>query len=136
MTHAAPPDHAPPIFLPATDATEAQVEQLVRRFYDAARADPLLGPVFDAHVGDWDNHFELLQDFWSHLLRRTGRYQGRPLPKHVELPVDATHFARWLELFSATARDTLSAEAAEFAIDRAQRVAKTFRAAIDDRRAG
>ncbi|WP_051377969.1 group III truncated hemoglobin [Derxia gummosa] len=130
-----PHDHdSPPVFLPATDATEEQVALLVRRFYDAARADALLGPVFEAHVADWPHHFELLQDFWSHLLRRTGRYQGRPLPKHVELPVDAKHFARWLELFSVTARDVLDPQAAEFAIDRARRIADTFRTAIDSRR--
>ncbi|WP_085314693.1 group III truncated hemoglobin [Derxia lacustris] len=127
-------DHAPPVFLPATDATEAQVEQLVRRFYEAARNDELLGPVFDAHVHDWEQHFAVLQDFWSHLLRRTGRYQGRPLPRHVDLPVDAKHFARWLELFSATARETLGEAAAAFAIERARRVADTFLVAVEANR--
>lgn len=80
--------------------TEAEVRQLVQTFYTRARADHVLGPVFLAHVGDWDWHLAQLTDFWSGLLRGTGRYSGKPMPMHLALPdVTAQLFLRWLALF-------------------------------------
>ncbi len=37
--------------------TEEEVAQLVHAFYAKARKDPGLGPIFEAHVIDWDAHF-------------------------------------------------------------------------------
>ena len=43
---------------PPLDA--AAIAGLVDRFYDRVRVDPLLGPVFNAAVDDWDAHKRLL----------------------------------------------------------------------------
>ena len=32
------------------------LHRLLSRFYERARLDPLLGPVFAAHVDDWPRH--------------------------------------------------------------------------------
>ena len=80
--------------------TEAEVTRLVHTFYGRAREDTVLGPVFTAHVPDWDRHLAQLVDFWSGLLRGTGRYSGKPMPMHLALPnVSAQLFLRWLALF-------------------------------------
>jgi hemoglobin len=110
--------------------TEQTISALVREFYERGRLDPLLGPVFDGAIGDWEDHFLIVADFWSHILLGTTRYQGRPFPAHVRLPVEPAHFDRWLELFGQTARDILPAAAAEQAITRATHMAASFKVGL------
>jgi hemoglobin len=82
---------------------EDEIVTLVHRFYASVRRDPALGPVFDAHVADWDHHLAKMCDFWSSVLLGTARYRGTPMPKHVKLPaLTPALFRRWLELFHAT----------------------------------
>lgn len=80
--------------------TEAEVVVLVHTFYGRMRVDPQLGPVFGRHVPDWDHHLAQLVDFWSGLLRGTGRYRGKPMPQHMALPeLRPEMFLHWLEVF-------------------------------------
>jgi hemoglobin len=84
-------------------ASEEDVKTLVDSFYQKVNADPLLSPIFNdlAHV-EWERHLPTMYRFWSSLLLRTNTYQGQPWPKHAVLPVNTTHFSRWLELFKET----------------------------------
>ncbi|WP_298934210.1 group III truncated hemoglobin [uncultured Ramlibacter sp.] len=90
---------------PATElCTEEDVSHLVHGFYARVRADEVLGPIFDARIGDWDGHLAKLVDFWSSILRRTGRFSGAPMPRHAALPgLTAELFQRWLRLFHEVA---------------------------------
>src|SRR5271166_12233 len=54
---------APPVG--AITATEADLARLVEVFYAAARADPVIGPVFNRTVADWDQHARTVANFWS-----------------------------------------------------------------------
>jgi len=110
----------------ATGIDEGLIDQLVERFYDRVRADALIGPVFAAKIEDWAPHLAQMKLFWSSVALGTGLYNGRPMPKHMRLPVDAAHFDRWLELFEATARDLLTPAGAEHVIVRARRIAESF----------
>jgi truncated hemoglobin YjbI len=47
----------------ASAVTERQIAVLIERFYGRARRDPLLSPVFDNAITDWDENFQILQDF-------------------------------------------------------------------------
>ena len=86
--------------------TESEIEQLVHTFYAKARKDPLLGPIFEAHVIDWDAHFAQMTNFWSAQLRGTSRFRGAPMPKHIVLPeLTAELFERWLFLFRLTTHE-------------------------------
>lgn len=109
-----------------TGIDEKMIERLVRAFYVRVRQDPLLGPVFEERIVDWEPHLENMFAFWSSLTLMTGRYHGQPMAKHVVLPVDASHFDRWLELFAETARELCPPEAAERFIERAHRVAESL----------
>ncbi len=60
------------------NVTEEQISALVHRFYDAARADENLVPVFAVAVTDWDSHVETVADFWSHVLLGAARYMLFP----------------------------------------------------------
>lgn len=89
--------------MPADLCTEEEVTQLVHRFYERVRADEVLGPIFEAHVADWDSHLVKLVDFWSSVLRGTARFRGAPMPAHAALPgITAALFQRWLALFRHT----------------------------------
>ncbi|NDZ16918.1 preprotein translocase subunit TatC [Variovorax sp. WS11] len=83
--------------------TEADVTLLVHSFYDRVREDAALGPIFAAHVKNWDHHLATMVDFWSSALRGTARYRGAPLPKHAALPgLHIELFHQWLSLFRQT----------------------------------
>ena len=112
---------------------EAMIHAVVHGFYDRIRADELLGPVFDAAIApqDWPVHLAKMCDFWSATLLRTGRYQGRPLAPHLVIPgIGEAHFRRWLRLFRDTVRQLCPPEIAALFMDRALRIAHSFRLAI------
>jgi hemoglobin len=59
--------------------TEAVIPSLVHTFYARVRRDPLLDPIFNAHVQDWPAHLDKLCAFWSSVMLMTGRYKGTPM---------------------------------------------------------
>lgn len=112
---------------------EPMVRAVVERFYARARQDDVVGPVFNRIIPDdeWPAHLDKITDFWSSMLLGTGRYMGRPMPKHLAIPELAdAHFARWLKLFRETAETHCPEEVAALFIDRAQRIAWNFRIRI------
>lgn len=113
-----------------TGIDDALISRLVDAFYARVRADPLLGPVFDARISDWEPHLQQMRLFWSSVALMSGAYHGRPMPKHLPLPVDAVHFDRWLELFEQTAREVCPPTAADHFIERARRIAESLELGI------
>ena len=109
-----------------TGIDEPMIERLVHRYYDKARADSMLGPVFDSKVHDWDHHLAQMRRFWSSVATMSGTYHGSPMPKHMVLPIDAAHFDRWLALFEETAQELCPPVAAEHFIVRARRIAQSL----------
>ncbi len=113
---------------PPTDIrTEDDIKTLVDSFYEKVNADPLLAPIFNqvAEV-DWAEHLPNMYDFWSSLLFRTTRYEGRPWPKHAVLPVNAPHFSRWVALFKQTVDEHFAGPKATEAKNFAASIADTF----------
>lgn len=113
-----------------TGIDEAMIARLVDAFYDRVRVDPLIGPVFKARISDWEPHLHQMRLFWSSVALMSGVYHGRPMPKHLPLPVDARHFDRWLELFEATAAEVCPPAAAAHFIERARRIAESLELGI------
>lgn len=109
-----------------TGIDEALIDTLVEGFYARVREDELIGPVFAARVQDWAPHLAQMKLFWSSVALSTGAYQGRPMPKHLPLPIDARHFDRWLQLFSDTARDLCTPQGHAHLMERAQRIAQSL----------
>lgn len=86
--------------------TEKVIDQLVRSFYEKARKDPSLGPIFEAHVINWEEHFVQMTDFWSGNLLGTNRFNGAPMPKHLAIPnLRPELFEQWLRLFKQTTEE-------------------------------
>ncbi|KOF52827.1 preprotein translocase subunit TatC [Achromobacter sp. DMS1] len=107
--------------------TEEAITDLVHQFYAAVRRDERLGPIFNGHVRDWDEHLAKLVDFWSSILRGTRRFTGTPMPKHIALPdLSAELFQRWLALFRETAAAQPNQAMARHAVEMAQRIAQSL----------
>lgn len=113
-----------------TGIDEPMIARLVDAFYDRVRVDPLIGPVFNERISDWGPHLEQMRLFWSSVALMSGVYHGRPMPKHLPLPVDARHFDRWLALLEATAADICPPPAAAHFIERARRIAESLELGI------
>lgn len=109
-----------------TGIGEAMIDRLVETFYGKVRGDALIGPVFAERVEDWGPHLAQMKLFWSSIALSTGVYQGRPMPKHLPLPIDAAHFDRWLALFEATTREVCPPVAADWFMERARRIAESL----------
>ena len=113
-----------------TGIDTAMIEQLVRTFYDKIRRDPLLGPIFEARIHDWEPHLQQMFRFWASVTLMAGTYHGNPMDKHRELPVSAAHFERWLQLFDDTAAEVCPPAARAVFVDAAQRLAPSLARSI------
>ena len=110
--------------------TEPAISALVRRFYGKARRDPVIGPVFEDAVVDWNEHLAKLCDFWSSVMLTTGRYKGNPMAAHVRQPIQPEFFERWLGLWHETAGEVFAPEAAAQFDVKAQRIAESLKLAL------
>lgn len=107
--------------------TLEDVKTLVDAFYAKVNRDELLAPIFNETANvDWAQHLPKMYRFWESMLFGTGNYQGAPFPKHAVLPVEQTHFERWLALFVETLDENFSGEKSEEAKNRAVSIADTF----------
>lgn len=108
--------------------TPEQISDLVDRFYDRARVNPLIGPIFDAHVhGDWGPHLDKMKGFWRSVLLRTAEYHGRPVPAHVKIgQLNSDDFQMWLGLFGETVDEIFDPEARPMVKAAARRIAASL----------
>lgn len=117
--------------------TRADIDALMRAFYDAALGDPVIGFFFtDIAKLDLAHHLPVIGDFWETVLLGTGDYarHGRsPMMAHLGLndqsPMRLEHFKRWLELFFRTVDGMFEGKRATFAKERAQGIALRFHGA-------
>lgn len=117
-----------------TDIDDAMIEKLVHGFYARIRSDEVLGPIFAARITHWEPHLRRMCEFWSSVVLMSGRYHGQPMIKHLPLPVDATHFDRWLMIFETSARELCPPSAADHFIKLAQRIATSLELGIASNR--
>ncbi|KAA3440754.1 group III truncated hemoglobin [Rufibacter hautae] len=107
--------------------TEEDIKRLVDAFYDHVNQDELLSPVFNEFARvDWEHHLPKMYEFWSTVLFGSMAYKGQPFPKHLALPVDRTHFTRWIALFTQTVEELFAGEMAELAKQKATSIANIF----------
>ena len=79
------------------------IRAVVDDFYERVREDPMLEPVFAAHIHDWAPHLKKMYGFWSTVLLGDRQYTGNPFEKHQAVSeLSAGHFERWLDLFATT----------------------------------
>lgn len=102
-------------------STREDIVLLVDSFYKKVKADELLAPKFQ-HL-DWPKHLPIMYNFWSSMLLGEQSYQGNPFQKHPPLSINASHFERWLKLFTQTVDENFSGSKADETKSRAQSIA-------------
>lgn len=107
--------------------TRDDVVLLVNTFYQRVREDNLIGPIFEERIkGNWEPHLNTMHDFWYTLLFGKEAYRGNPFAKHIGLPVDASHFERWLLLFNTVLDELFEGAKKEEAKKKAGSIAQVF----------
>jgi hemoglobin len=119
---------------PATQLDDAQLADLVERFYARVRGDASLAGIFNAAIAphDWPHHLERMGAFWSSVMLGSGRYHGSPVAAHLKHADGITQpmFARWLVLWEDVARQHLSAADADAVVAKARRIAESLQLAL------
>jgi hemoglobin len=108
------------------------IKLLVNMFYEKVQNDDLIGPVFNERMtGRWPEHLEKMYRFWQTILLEEHTYSGSPFPPHKQLPVNQTHFDRWMEIFTETVDSLFIGKLAEEAKIRAANMAYMFNYKIE-----
>jgi hemoglobin len=107
--------------------TEADVVLMVQSFYEKVNQDDLLAYVFnDFAAVDWETHLPKMYRFWNTLIFGKATYKGNPFASHIPLPIEKTHFQRWITLFDENIDDLFCGEVAEHTKQRAKSIAHIF----------
>ena len=115
----------------AAGVTEPLIVELVRAFYAKVRRDPVLGPIFNREVEDWDEHLAKLTNFWSSVMLMTGRFKGRPMAAHAALAdITPEHFAHWLAMFAETAEEICPPAAAALFAARSRMIGQSLQIGV------
>jgi hemoglobin len=104
------------------------IRGLVDSFYDKIRKDTVLGPIFNGIITDWEQHLELLTDFWETQLFLKRKYFGNPVTAHQDVDdrmqhqITPEHFGLWMNLWFATIDELFEGDTAYIAKNRAQKM--------------
>jgi hemoglobin len=114
----------------------AEVQRLVDTFYDGARKDPVLGPVFNKIIGDdWSSHLPVMYSFWDSVVFGLGGYKGQAVAKHIDIdrqiPLEAEHFRHWITRWNATVDGMFAGPNAELAKSKANMMLQLIKFKVD-----
>lgn len=120
--------------------SRADIDRLVRAFYEKAMADEMIGFIFvDVAKLDLEEHLPKIASFWETVLLGGQNYEGRPFAKHAALDsqsrLRSAHFTRWLGLWKETVDELFEGDVADEAKRHADRVAAAFQSRLADLRA-
>ena len=112
--------------------TLEDIQILVNEFYTKIRQDDMLKDIFNKVIEDrWAEHLEKMVRFWQTVLLDNHTYHGSPFTPHAFLPVNKSHFEKWIFLFSETVDEHFAGEKAEQAKWQGQRMAEMFNLKIE-----
>ncbi|MBB5375022.1 hemoglobin [Deinococcus metalli] len=103
------------------------LRRVVAAFYARARQDAVIGPIFAAHVHDWDAHVDRVTAFWSTVLGGGAQWRGHLGGAHAGLGLRSAHVERWLALWSQTVHAELAPDTAARLDARARVMARRLR---------
>lgn len=123
--------------------TRADIDRLLRRFYERAMTDDLIGYLFTdvAHL-DLEHHLPRIGNFWEQVLLQRPVYVGNPIAVHFPLHQAATlepqHFQRWFAIWAETIDELFAGDMATLAKRRAAVIAESmqYRLGVESLEAG
>ena len=105
----------------------ADIEQMVHSFYAKVNEDEKLSAIFnDFAKVNWDTHLPKMVRFWNTLIFGAMSYKGSPFDVHIPLPIDKSHFDRWLALFDQNLDEQFEGPKTEEIKTRAKAIGWTF----------
>jgi hemoglobin len=109
-------------------ASRADIELLVRRFYEKVTADEVIGFIFTKVIPmNWEHHIPVIVDFWETILLENMVYKKNAMEVHYEVnkkvPLQKEHFDRWILLFNGTVDEMYCGAKATLAKARASSIA-------------
>lgn len=113
--------------------TRADLEAIMRGFYQKAIHDPLIGHYFTEVMQlDLEKHIPIFLNFWETSLFGEGKYSGN-LPVvhqhlHAKMPFEAKHFETWLSIFCETVDELFEGTNTALIKTRAAQVAMVLQA--------
>jgi hemoglobin len=113
---------------------QESIAVLVKTFYPTILADKIVSPFFIEKLGDdinspiWQEHLELLSNFWSSMALGDGDYNGNPLAAHFGMDLTKEAFAQWLHLFAVAINRVYEPRVGDFFKERSQIIARNFMA--------
>lgn len=116
-------------------ASKADIELVVKDFYERVKADKKIGFFFTEVIKlDWDKHIVQMSSFWENVLLHSGDYVGNPLVTHRKVhkkyETNKMHFKRWIDLFKETIADHFVGPNADTMLQHAQAIAMVMQEKI------
>ena len=112
--------------------TSEDIKTLVDAFYEKVRRNDLLSPIFNERIQNrWPQHLEKMYSFWQTVLLNEQTYSGSPFPPHAQLPINHSHFEKWIELFISTIDELYKGDKSTEAKWRASKMAEMFQNKIE-----
>jgi len=95
--------------------------------------DELIGPIFNSRIAPeaWPAHLDRMYTFWTTILLNQPGYSGQPFEKHRDMPIDAAHFERWVNLFKTLIDSLFEGPIANEAKYRAELMGHLFLAKLE-----
>lgn len=108
------------------------IKLVVDTFYQRVRENDLLGPIFEARIGDrWGQHLEKMYRFWQTILLGEHTYNGAPFLPHATMPIGENHFTTWVQNWTSTINDYFEGPTAEEAKKRGALMAAIFNSKLE-----
>jgi len=110
-----------PIHMPPASDSETLYAQLgghegilefIRPFYMDVRQHEILGPIFNAHIKDWDIHLAKIADFWALQTGGPSSYRGGFAGAHLRIGIQPEFFDHWLKLWDFNCQRQLTPDRA------------------------
>lgn len=107
---------------------ETLIKKFVSHFYGVVHEDDILGPYFHKQMdATWDEHLDKMCNFWSAILLKTNRFNGRPMPAHTKLTgLQQSDFLHWLKIFEKSIIVCCPAEAVPHIMKKAHMIANSL----------
>ncbi|HEY4324975.1 MAG TPA: group III truncated hemoglobin [Mucilaginibacter sp.] len=106
------------------------IQLFVNEFYDKVQHDPLIGPIFNEVITDWEPHLNKMYAFWNAALFGVPGFKGNPFARHAPLHLKPEYFAQWLHLFRQTIDQHFEGPMAEDTKNRAELMAVMFQSKL------
>ena len=87
--------------------------EFIRPFYMDIRQHEILGPIFNAHIPDWDIHLAKIADFWALQTGGPSSYRGGFAGAHLRIGIKPEFFEHWLALWDFNCQRQLKPEVGE-----------------------